>query len=169
MLPKARSPVEPVHIWDTTSSKRPWHSFVEFDNYKRPSTECRMITNDRQVNGMSTKECRNARARGNWFTKGTIRDPRKRNLWYFGEKKRFNAPTRSPPPLLCRDPVVEMVAKIGHRVKISLQSPTFAPQRTYTVKDKRSTQSMGYEPSQPCLWTCIIDRSFFIYNPGIFL
>ena len=66
----------------------------------------------------------------------------------FWGKETLERPMKSP--LLCRDPEVEMVAKMGHRVKISLQSPTFAPQRTYTVKDKRSTQSMGYEPSQPC-------------------
>ena len=79
--------------------------------------------------------------------------------WYFGSEEMVWRPHEVPSPSqLCRDPMVEMLAKIGRRVKISLQSPTFAPQRTYTVRDKRS---MGCEPLQWCFWTCIIDKLCF--------
>ena len=99
--------------------------------------------------------------KGLMLDKGGAIDPRKRKFMlvdpkYFGQKKCFNAPTRCPRPplpLLCRDPASKMVAKIGHRVKISLQSPTFAQQRTYTVRDKKSTQSMGCKVLPPYFLT----------------
>ena len=78
---------------------------------------------------MSTKET--ARSAGTLVQEVNtqLNIPKKVNLWmltqYFWGKETLERPMKSP--LLCRDPEVEMVAKMGHRVKISLQSPTFAP------------------------------------------
>ena len=172
MLPKGKvSHPTGSHLRHHSSRRRrqqPWHSFEEFDNCKRPSREC----GQRRGCAVRERSCKRKTVHKGDYYRSQGKKFMPVDPWadILVRKKWFDAPTRrSSPSQLCRDPMVEMLAKIGRRVKISLQSPTFAPQRTCTVKDKRSTQSMGYEPSQPCFWTCIIDRSFFIYNPGIFL
>ena len=43
--------------------------------------------------------------------------------FFLGEKKHIYVPKRSPLPPVCRDPVVEMLAKMGRGVKISQQYP----------------------------------------------
>ena len=127
-----------------------------------------IIANDRRgnVDKGEVVQCGNARARGKRFTKGTVRDPRERNLcrltreliFWFG-RNGLTPPRGGPLPLpavswspggdACQDwPPGQNIPTKSH----------ICPQRTYTVRDKRS---MGCEPLQRCFWTCIIDKLCF--------
>ena len=109
---------------------------------------------------MSTKEVRSAAQEPSckrlMVDKGNYYRSRGKEIypsWYFGQKKRFDAPTRSP--LSCVViPRWRWLPRLATGSKYpKYKVPPFPLQRTYSVKDKRSTRSMGWEPLQLCFWT----------------